>query len=585
LRNFAVLKEYFLKYRYRILMGLIALVIVNALQLIPPRIFGYAIDGLNTGEITILTLVKYALIIIAIAVAMALFRFCWRYFVIGTSLKIQELVRNKFFSHLQTLSFNYFNNTKTGELMALATNDILAVRRAVGIGLVILTDTIVLTLASLIMMLRIDVFLTLFALIPLPLLSISTFFLGRALHKRFRNVQDAFAKLTDKVQENLSGIRVVKAFVQESFEIGNFRKFNRFFVRENMKLVKIWGGFFPFLRLLAGMSTVIVLFWGGRQVIMNIISVGDFVAFTMYLAIITWPMIGIGFVVNILQRGAASMGRINKVFDTNPEIKDVDNALPVTGKLKGEIEFSDVFFRYSEELPYVLKGINLKIHRKEQVAIVGRTGEGKSTLVSLIPRVFEPDSGAVIIDGNNVRDYRLRDLRKRIGFVPQDTFLFSLSLKENIAFSQPDISMDKIIEAAKVAHIYDEIMEFRNGFDTVIGERGVSLSGGQKQRIAIARAIILDPDILVLDDALSSVDTETEEKIINKLIPIMEDRTTIIITHRISSLKNIKRIVVLDDCRIKEDGTHQELLALGGIYKNLYEKQMLKERLERGNNA
>lgn len=581
MKHFAVLKEYFLKYKYRIMLGLVALVIVNTLQLIPPRIFGYAIDGLNTGEITMLTLVKYALIIIAIAVAMAFFRFCWRYFVIGTSLKIQELVRNKFFSHLQTLSFNYFNNTKTGELMALATNDILAVRRAVGIGLVILTDTIVLTMASLIMMLRINVYLTLFALIPLPLLSISTFFLGRALHKRFRNVQDAFAKLTDKVQENLSGIRVVKAFVQESFEIGNFNKFNRFFVRENMRLVKIWGGFFPFLRLLAGMSTVIVLFWGGRQVIMNIISVGDFVAFTMYLAIITWPMIGIGFVVNILQRGAASMGRINRVFKTEPEIKNVKNALPVTGKLKGEIEFSDVFFKYSEELPYVLKGINLKIHRKEQVAIVGRTGEGKSTLVSLIPRVFEPDSGVVLIDGNNVRDYRLRDIRKRIGFVPQDTFLFSLSIKENIAFAQPDIPMDKIVEAAKVAHIYDEIKGFRNGFDTITGERGVSLSGGQKQRIAIARAIILDPVILILDDALSSVDTETEEKIIKKLIPIMEDRTTIIITHRISSLKNIERIIVLDDCQIKEDGTHQELIARGGIYKNLYEKQMLKERLEK----
>ncbi len=466
--------------------------------------------------------------------------------------------------------------------MALATNDILAVRRAVGIGLVILTDTIVLTIASLIMMFRINMLLTFYVLIPLPLLSISTFFLGKALHVRFKNVQDAFAKLTDKVQENLSGIRVVKAFVQESYEVYNFKKYNQFFVRENMRLVKIWGGFFPLLMLLAGVSTAIVLFWGGRQVIMNIITLGDFVAFTSYLAILTWPMIGIGWVVNLLQRGSASLGRINQVLETEPKIKDLPQALRITRSLKGTIEFSDVHFRYSKKLPYVLKSIDLKILAKEQVAIVGRTGEGKTTLVNLIARVFEPESGAVLIDGKDVKNYRLKDIRRRIGFVPQDTFLFSLSLKENIGFGNPEIPMERIIEAAKVAQIYDEIMEFPNKFDTVIGERGVSLSGGQKQRIAIARAIILDPDILILDDALSSIDTETEEKIIGKLTPIMKERTTIIITHRMSSIKNISRIIVIEAGSITEDGSHEELISHGGMYKNLYEKQMLKEKLERG---
>jgi len=582
LRNFLVLKEYFLKYKFRIFLGLVALIITDGLQLIIPRILKYAVDGINAGEISGFLLLKFAFFILLISIFIAFFRFCWRYFVIGTSLKILELLRDRFFSHLQTLSFNFFNNTKTGELMALATNDILAVRRAVGIGLVILTDTIVLTIASLIMMFRINMLLTFYVLIPLPLLSISTFFLGKALHVRFKNVQDAFAKLTDKVQENLSGIRVVKAFVQESYEVYNFKKYNQFFVRENMRLVKIWGGFFPLLMLLAGVSTAIVLFWGGRQVIMNIITLGDFVAFTSYLAILTWPMIGIGWVVNLLQRGSASLGRINQVLETEPKIKDLPQALRITRPLKGTIEFSDVHFRYSKKLPYVLKSIDLKILAKEQVAIVGRTGEGKTTLVNLIARVFEPESGAVLIDGKDVKNYRLKDIRRRIGFVPQDTFLFSLSLKENIGFGNPEIPMERIIEAAKVAQIYDEIMEFPNKFDTVIGERGVSLSGGQKQRIAIARAIILNPDILILDDALSSIDTETEEKIIGKLTPIMKERTTIIITHRMSSIKNISRIIVIEAGSITEDGSHEELISHGGMYKNLYEKQMLKEKLERG---
>ncbi len=583
MRNFAVLKEYFLRYKYRILLGLVALTIVNGLQLILPRIVKYVIDGINAGKIAGFSLLKFALIIVVISIIMAFFRFFWRYFILGTSHKIRELLRNRFFSHLQTLSFNYFNNTKTGELMALATNDILAVRRAVGIGIVIIVDTIFLTIGALIMMFRINVVLTLYALIPLPLLSISTFFLGRSLHTRFRNVQDAFAKLTNKVQENLSGIRVVKAFVQESFELFNFRISNESFVKKNMQLVKIWGVFFPLLMMLAGLSIAIVLLVGGKQVIINVITLGDFVAFTLYLAILTWPMVGIGWVVNLLQMGSASMGRINKVLKAKPDIKDKPNALKVTQPLKGTVRFSDVYFKYSERHQYVLEGINLQIGMKEQIAVVGRTGEGKSTFVNLIPRVYEPESGMVLIDEKNVKDYKLEDIRKRIGFVPQDTFLFSISLKENISFGKPDISMSKIISAVKIAQIYDEIMELPDEFETVIGERGVLLSGGQRQRVAIARAIILDPDILILDDALSSVDTETEEKIIEGLMPVMKERTTIIITHRISSIKDMERIVVIDNSNIKEDGSHMELMVLGGVYKNLYEKQMLKDKLERFN--
>ncbi|TET22473.1 MAG: ABC transporter ATP-binding protein [Candidatus Cloacimonadota bacterium] len=581
MRHFAVLKEYFAKYRYRILLGILALVIVNGLQLLLPRIVKYVVDGIINSRMTDVSLLRWAFIILIIAIFMALFRFFWRYFVLGTSHRIREHLRNRFFAHLQSLSMTYFNNTKTGELMALATNDILAVRRAVGIGIVIIVDTVFLTIGALIMMFRINSVLTFLALIPLPILSLTTFFMGRALHVRFRNVQDAFAKLTDKVQENLSGIRVVKAFVQESFEVNDFRTHNQHFLKENMRLVKIWGAFFPLLMMLGGISTAIVLLWGGRQVIINFLTLGDFVAFTMYLSILTWPMMGIGWVVNIFQQGAASMARINTVLNATPEIANLPNAVSITKSLKGDISFSNVFFKYSEEYPYVLKSLNLHISAKEQVAIVGRTGEGKSTLVSLIPRIFEPERGVVHIDCINIRDYRLEDLRKRIGFVPQDTFLFSLSLRENIAFGNIDIPMECIIKAAKIAQIYDEIMELQDGFETVVGERGISLSGGQRQRIAIARAIILNPDILILDDALSSVDTETEEKIVKNLMPMIKERTTIIITHRISSIKQIRRIIVIGDNTLKEDGNHDELISLGGIYKNLYEKQMLEDKLKR----
>ncbi|MCK4575520.1 ATP-binding cassette domain-containing protein, partial [candidate division WOR-3 bacterium] len=467
MKHFIVLKEYFIKYKNRIMLGLIALIIVNWLQLILPRFVKYVVDDINTGKMTGISLYKWALLILLVAFFMAFFRFFWRYFILGTSHKIRELLRNRFFSHLQTLSWDYFSNTKTGELMALATNDILAVRRAVGIGIVIIVDTIFLAIGSLIMMFRININLTLYALIPLPLLSVSTFFMGRALHVRFRNVQDAFAKLTDKVQENLAGIRVVKAFVQESFELDNFESYNQFYVSKNMQLIKIWGAFFPLLMLLAGISTAIVLLMGGKHVIINVITLGDFVAFTLYLTILTWPMMGIGWVVNILQQGAASMGRINKVLETEPEIRDLPHAISVTKPLRGMVEFSNVYFRYSKRLLYVLEDFNLQIREKDQIAVVGRTGEGKSTLVNLIPRVFEPESGAVLIDGKNVKDYRLRDIRKRIGFVPQDTFLFSLSLKENIGFGEPSISLEHIVRATKIAQIYDEIMEFPDKFDTV----------------------------------------------------------------------------------------------------------------------
>jgi ATP-binding cassette subfamily B multidrug efflux pump len=581
LRHFLVLKEYFLKYKSRILLGLVALTVVNGLQLILPQIARRVVDALDAGIIDGRGLIRWALVILLVAVFMAVCRFFWRYFVLGTSHKIRELLRNRFFDHLQELSFTFFNNTKTGELMALATNDILAVRRAVGIGIIIIVDTIFLIIASLIMMFRINHILTFLALIPLPLLSFTTFVMGRALHVRFRSVQDAFAKLTDRVQENIAGIRVVKAFVQESFELSDFKSYNQFYVSENMRLVKIWGAFFPLMMLLGGISTAIVLLWGGKQVVLNTISLGDFVAFTLYLGILIWPMMGVGWVVNILQQGAASMGRINAVLKSEPEIADVPTAHRITGSLKGEIEFSGVTFRYGEGLPTILEDFDLRIRAREQVAIVGRTGEGKSTLVNLIPRVFEPEQGMVLVDGRKVSDYRIKDLRRRIGFVPQDAFLFSLSLRENIAFGNPEATMEQVIAASKVAQIYDEIMELPKQFDTVIGERGISLSGGQRQRVTIARAVLLDPDVLVLDDALSSVDTETEEKIVRGLMPVMKRRTTFIITHRISSIKDIERIIVLSEGRIVEDGSHDALMEHAGLYRKLYERQILKDRLER----
>jgi ATP-binding cassette subfamily B protein len=579
LGNLKSVLRHFVRYKWAVVVGVIALLAVDAMQLVIPRIIKRAVDDLTTGGIARTDLVTYGIIIAGLAVGIAVLRFFWRFLIIGTSRHIEEDLRNEIFSHLQTLSARYFAVTKTGDLMAHATNDLNAVRMASGIGIVAAVDALILGLATIVFMLALNVRLTLLALVPMPFIALFTLRAGRLLHQRFESVQETFADLTERVRESIAGIRVIKAYAQEDHEIGRLSGVGREYIRKNVHLVRIWGAFFPFIMLLSSMSVVIIIYFGGRHVILGSITTGDLVAFTSYLAILTWPMIAMGWVVNVMQRGAASMGRINKILETAPEITDRADAVDIDGP-RGEVEFRDVTFRYEDELEPALEGIEVRVMPGEVLGVVGRTGSGKSTICNLLLRVYEPSAGSVLLDARDVRGITLSALRRAIGYVPQDTFLFSDTIRENIRFGRPDAPDEEVREAARIAGVLEEIEAFPAGLDTLVGERGVTLSGGQKQRIAIARALLMDPAVVVLDDALSSVDTATEEKIQKELKTALRGRTSIIVSHRISSIKHADQILVLDDGRVVERGTHDELLSLKGLYADIHERQLLEDEMD-----
>ncbi len=579
LGNLKALLSHFARYRWAVILGIASLLTVDAMQLVMPRVIKHAVDDLTVGGIARADLVRYGLIIVGLAVVIAVLRFFWRFLIIGTSRHIEEDLRNRIFRHLQKLSARYFATTKTGDLMAHATNDLNAVRMAAGIGIVALTDALILGLATIGFMLVLDVRLTLLALVPMPIIALFTLRAGRLLHQRFERVQETFADLTERVRESIAGVRVVKAYAQESYELGRLAEVGREYVRRNVHLVRIWGAFFPFIMLLSSMSVVIILFFGGRQVILGTITTGDLVAFTSYLGILTWPMIAVGWVVNVMQRGAASMGRINRILETEPEITDRPNAEELAD-VKGEVEFDGVTFRYEDGLEPALFDVSFRVPPGGSLGIIGRTGSGKSTVCNLMLRIYEPSAGRVLIDGRDTRSVTLASLRRSFGYVPQDTFLFSDTIRENIRFGVPDATDDAVREAARMAGILEEIEAFPDGLDTLVGERGVTLSGGQKQRIAMARALLADPAIVVFDDALSSVDTATEEQIQRELGKALRRRTSIIVSHRISSIKQADEIIVLDDGRIVERGTHESLLASGGLYASIYERQLLEAEME-----
>jgi ATP-binding cassette, subfamily B, multidrug efflux pump len=599
LKSLRPLLPYLKRYRRAYAFGTGCVLLHNGIWVLFPLVIGKASDDLNQG-VTRHKLLVYAGLLLAIAVTKGIFQFLTRWVVIGVSRDIEFDLRNDLFARLEGLSYSYYQRNRTGDIMARATNDLNAVRMLLGPAIMYSANTMVYTAGALAFMISINPKLTLLTFLPLPAVSVVIQTFGRRIHERFERIQAMFSDISARAQENFSGARLIRAYVQEEAEIKAFERENKEYIRRSLKLVRLMGMLWPTLELMLGCAVVLVLWLGGREVLTGQLtltrvtslvgtypgitttlkldgsmSVGQFVSFSTYMMQLTWPIIALGWVINIFQRGTASLIRINEIMQEQPEIKDAPTAQ--AREINGEIEFRNLNFGYDGKP--VLRDVSLRVSAGSSLAIVGPTGSGKTTLVNLIPRVYDADPGMVLIDGRPIRDYSLESLRHSIGFVPQETFLFSDRIRENIALGVDSASSSDIHDAADAANIAIDIESFPEGYETLVGERGITLSGGQKQRTAIARALIRNPRILILDDALSSVDTHTEDKILNHLRDVMAGRTTIFISHRVSTVRNADRIAVLHGGRIVELGTHDELLALNGYYSDLYNKQLLEEEL------
>jgi len=574
------LYPYLKKYRRGFMVGSLCVLLLNGIAVQFPQVIQRAIDYLNDGGRSVRRLEFYALLLVLIALSKGIFQFLTRWIVIGISRDIEFDLRNDLFRHLEELSYPYYQRTRTGDIMARATNDLNAVRMLLGPAIMYSANTLVFTAGALIYMMKISPKLTLYTFLPLPVASIVIQYFGRQIHERFEKIQAMFSDISARAQENFSGARVIRAYVQETAEVRQFEAANTEYINRSLPLARLMGLLWPTLELTLGLAVVLVLWLGGREVLLHRIRIGAFTAFLTYMIQLTWPVIALGWVINIFQRGTASLKRINEIMLEKPEITDdpvVVASGPPENELRGEIEFRGLNFAYNGTP--VLHDVNLRIPEGTSLAIVGPTGSGKTTLVDLIPRIYDADPGSVLIDGRPLREYPLEFLRRNIGFVPQETFLFSDTVRENIAFGIDDATDREIHQAADAASIATDIESFPEKYATVVGERGLTLSGGQKQRTAIARALIRNPRILILDDALSSVDTRTEDKILNHLREIMRGRTTIFISHRVSTVRNADQIAVLHGGRIVEMGRHDELLARDGYYTDLYNKQLLEEEL------
>jgi ATP-binding cassette subfamily B protein len=574
------LYPYLKKYRRGFLISTLCVLLLNGIAVQFPQVIKTALDYLQNGGRSINRLGFYALLLVLIAGTKGIFQYLTRWIVIGISRDIEFDLRNDLFQHLEQLSYPYYQRTRTGDIMARATNDLNAVRMLLGPAIMYSANTLVFTAGALIYMMKISPKLTFYTFLPLPVASIVIQYFGRQIHERFEKIQAMFSDISARAQENFSGARVIRAYAQENAEVRQFEVANTEYIARSLPLARLMGLLWPTLELTLGLAVVLVLWLGGREVLLNHITVGQFGAFLTYMIQLTWPVIALGWVINIFQRGTASLKRINEIMLEKPEITDdpaLLASLPPVKELSGEIEFRSLNFAYNGTP--VLHDVNLHIPAGSSLAIVGPTGSGKTTLMNLIPRVYDAEPGTVLIDGRTIRGIPIEELRRNIGFVPQETFLFSDTVRENIAFGVEEATDEEVREAAEAANIAADIESFPDGYNTVVGERGLTLSGGQKQRTAIARAIIRNPRILILDDALSSVDTQTEDKILNHLREIMRGRTTIFISHRVSTVRNADRIAVLHGGRIVELGTHDELIAREGYYTDLYNKQLLEEEL------
>lgn len=552
--------------------------LTDIVGLTQPQVLRLAVDDLYRG-VTADKLGRYALLLFAIAIVSGLFKYWMRLRVIGVSRQIEFDLRNDLFTHLQRLPAQYFQRERTGEIMSRATNDLSAVRMMLGPGIMYLVNTLVVALVSLAFMLSISPRVTLYALLPLPLVSFSVWFFGSRIHRRFEAIQEQFASLSARVQENLAGVRVVRAFAREHGEQDEFHTLNQEYLARNLSLIRTSGVFYPALGFLSGLASLLALYLGGREVVAGRMTIGQFVAFTVYLGMLNWPMVALGWVINLFQRGLASWRRILEILDAPVEIASAPDAVPVVA-CAGDIEFRRLTFCYPGSRTPALRDVSFMVPAGRTFALVGRTGAGKSTLLALLSRTFDPPPGTVFLDGRDVRTLDLASLRAQIAWAPQDTFLFSATVAENIAYGVDEMREPEVTRAAQIARLHEDIQDFPQGYATRVGERGITLSGGQKQRAAIARALLRDAPVLLLDDSLSSVDTHTEAAILEGLRGEMRGRTTLLVSHRVSTVREADGIVVLDDGAVVERGTHEALLALGGRYAELDRRQQLEEELE-----
>jgi ATP-binding cassette subfamily B multidrug efflux pump len=581
MKSFYLIKPYLLEKRLVIVLGLIFLITVDFLQLFIPRIIKWAIDDLTGYRIDKISLLIYALYIVGIAVLIGIFRYLWRRCLLGTSRRVEEGLRNRLFAHIQTLSASYFDKAKTGDLMAHATNDIQNVRMATGMGMVAMTDAVVLGTAAVGFMVYINVKLTLFVLIPMPMIIFGARFFSKKMHRGYEAVQGAFSELTEVVRERFAGIRMIKAYNREQEASSRVEAVSKDYIGKNLALVRITGSFSPLMVLFSNISLAVVLFLGGRQTITFTITPGDFVAFISYLGLLTWPMMAMGWVTNLIQRGKASLNRIDRIIQEKPTIDDPPDPV-LLRHVKGSIGFNAVTFTYR---PYdhlsgaapVLDRIDIEIKQGSVLGIVGPPGSGKSTLLSLIPRIYDVDGGSITLDGFDIRKIQISRLRSMISYMPQEPFLFAGTIRENITFESQKTNESKLIQAVERANLWDTLTTFPNGFETIVGEKGIVLSGGQKQRVGLARMLLTDAPVMILDDPISQVDLKTGEGIVNTIRSMAGEKTIIIASHRLSALRFADRIITMDHGRIIESGTHAELMEKNQYYAKTFRLQEIEE--------